>query len=139
MSTIKSVVHTVKALDDFVSVIKGTGITVDEMSELSMLKPDFSETMGKIKCWVVAPADKTLQPDQQKRKYVLTSEKACREIAKYVADSCNGVVVDEAVRRARERFKGISPGAIRRIVRKKTFIGLTDGYYTIIDGIIHKN
>lgn len=136
MNTIKAAVCTAEALNDFVSAIKDADITVDEMSEVSMLKPSFEETMTKIKEWaVVPPTDET---PKKKRVCVWLSEQTRREIAKYVVDSCNGITVDKAVCKAQRKFSDISDRTIMRIVRKETFAKLTDQYYTVKNGVIHK-
>lgn len=139
MSTLKSAVRTAKSLDEFVSVIKDTEITISEMSDISTLKPDFLETLKKIEDWVVVPTtDETPSQITTKRSYVLMSKKTQRDVAKYVANNFDGVAVDMAIVSAKNEFGDIPSKTIRRLVGKETFVSLTDEYYSIIDGVIHK-
>ena len=139
MSTLKSAVRTAKSLDEFVSVIKDTGITISEMSDISTLKPDFLETLTKIKDWAVVPTtDETPSQITTKRSYVLMSKKTQRDVAKYVANNFDGVAVDMAIVSTKNEFGDIPSKTIRRLVGKETFVSLTDEYYSIIDGVIHK-
>ena len=137
-TTVKEAVRTAKALNEFISVIKDAGITIEELSELSMLKPDFSETLTKIKEWVVVPTTDETPNQATKRSYFLMSKKTQRDVAKYVANNFDGVAVDMAIVSVRERFKDLPSKTIKRIVGKETFVSLTDEYYSIIDGVIHK-
>lgn len=137
-NTIKAAVHTAEALAEFVSAIKDAGITADEMSEMSVLKPEFEKTIEKIKEWSAVAALTTDKTPKKKRVCVWMSEKTRREIATYVADSCNSITVDKAVSKAQRKFKDIPDKTIMRIVSKETFVKLTDEYYTIKNGVIHK-
>ena len=137
-TTLKSAVRTAKALNEFISVIKDAGITIEELSELSMLKPDFSETLTKIKEWVVVPTTDETPNQATKRSYIIMSKKNQRDVAKYVANNFDGVAVDMAIVSAKNKFGSIPSKTIRRLVIKETFVSLTDEYYSIIDGVIHK-
>ena len=137
-TTLKSAVRTAKALNEFVSVIKDSRITIGEMSELSMLKPDFSETLAKIKDWVVVPTTDEIPSQETKRSHVIMSKKTQRDVAKYVANNFDGVTVDMAIVSAKNKFGDIPSKTICRLVGKETFVSLTDEYYSIIDGVIHK-
>lgn len=137
-TTVKEAVRTAKALNEFISVIKDAGITIEELSELSMLKPDFSETLTKIKEWVVVPTTDETPNQATKRSYILMSKKTQRDVAKYVANNFDGVAVDMAIVSAKNKFGSIPSKTIRRLVIKETFVSLTDEYYSIIDGVIHK-
>lgn len=137
-TTVKEAVRTAKALNEFISVIKDAGITIEELSALSMLKPDFSETLTKIKEWVVVPTTDETPNQATKRSYILMSKKTQRDVAKYVANNFDGVAVDMAIVSAKEKFKDLPSKTIKRIVGKETFVSLTDEYYSIIDGVIHK-
>lgn len=137
-TTVKEAVRTAKALNEFISVIKDAGITIEELSELSMLKPDFSETLTKIKEWVVVPTTDETPNQATKRSHILMSKKTQCDVAKYVANNFDGVAVDMAIVSAKEEFKDLPSKTIKRIVGKETFVSLTDEYYSIIDGVIHK-
>lgn len=139
MSTVKEAVRAAKAMNEFISAIKDAGITIDEMSALITLKPDFSETLAKIKDWAVVPTtDETPSQESKRRSYVLMSKKTQRDVAKYVANNFDGVTVDMAIVSAKNKFDDIPSKTIRRLVGKETFVSLTDEYYSIIDGVIHK-
>ena len=137
-TTLKSAVRTAKALNEFVSVIKDSRITIGEMSELSMLKPDFSETLAKIKDWAVVPTTDETPSQEKKRSHVFMSKKNQCDVARYVANNFDGVAVDMAIVSAKNKFGDIPSKTIRRLVGKETFVSLTDEYYSIIDGVIHK-
>lgn len=137
-TTVKEAVRTAKALNEFISVIKDAGITIEELSELSMLKPGFSETLTKIKEWVVVPTTDETPNQATKRSYFLMSKKTQRNVARYIANNFDGVAVDMAIVSAKNKFDSIPSKTIRRLVIKETFVSLTDEYYSIIDGVIHK-
>lgn len=137
-TTLKSAVRTAKSLAEFVSVIKDVGVNIGEMSDISTLKPDFLETLKKIEDWAVVPTTDETPCQEAKRSYVLMSKKTQRDVAKYVANNFDGVAVDMAIVSAKEEFKDLPSKTIKRIVGKETFVSLTDEYYSIIDGVIHK-
>lgn len=138
MSTVKEAVRAAKAMNEFISAIKDTGITISEMSDISTLKPDFMETLKKIKDWAVVPTTDETPSQESKRSYVLMSKKTRRDVAKYVANNFDGVAVDMAIVSAKKKFGDIPSKTIRRLVGKETFVSLTDEYYSIDDGVIHK-
>lgn len=139
MSTVKEAVRAAKAMNEFISAMKDTGITISEMSDISTLKPDFLETLKKIEDWAVVPTTDETPSQETKRSYVLMSKKTQRDVAKYVAKNFDGVAVDMAIVSAKKKFGDIIPSkTIRRLVGKETFVSLTDEYYSIDDGVIHK-
>lgn len=138
MSTIKSAVRTAKALADFVSAIKDAGITMEEMSELSVLRPDFGNVVKKIEMWVNPPTIKADNPTTGKVRMshvYMTIEKR-HEICKYVAENFNGRSVKTASKNTAEKFKDVSAKTINRIVKKETYAIISDLYYSINNGVI---
>lgn len=150
MSNIREVVDFVKSMDEFVDGItacEATGCTINQetINDISEIRPDILEYIESIRNFITSqkvitevPKAVVIEPTtedvkKEKTKYRRLKHDDIEVIGEFIRDNCNSMTIDKTKAKVHKRFSSldVADETLDTVVIKKTFVNITDKYFTI--------
>lgn len=149
-SNIREVVDFVKSMDDFVKGIadcEAAGCTINQetINDISEIRPDILEYIESIRNFITSqkvitevPKTVAIEPvvtevKKEKLKYRRLKHDDIEIIGEFIRDNCNSMTIDKTKAKVHKRFSSldVADETLDTVVIKKTFVNITDKYFTI--------
>ena len=149
-SNIREVVDFVKSMDDFVKGIadcEAAGCTINQetINDISEIRPDILEYIESIRNFITSqkvitevPKTVAIEPvvtevKKEKLKYRRLKHDDIEVIGEFIRDNCNSMTIDKTKAKVHKRFSSldVADETLDTVVIKKTFVNITDKYFTI--------
>lgn len=150
MSNIREVVDFVKSMDEFVDGIttcEATGCTINQetINDIAEIRPDILEYIESIRNFITSqkvtvevPKAAVTEPvvaevKKEKTKYRRLKHDDIEIIGEFIRDNCNNMTIDKTKTKVHKRFSSldVADETLDTVVIKKTFVNITDKYFTI--------
>ena len=149
MSNIREVVDFVKSMDEFVDGItacEATGCTINQeaINDIAEIRPDILEYVESIKNFITSqkvtvevPKAAVIEPategKKEKTKYRRLKHDDIEVIGEFIRDNCNNMSIDKTKAKVHKRFSSldVADETLDTVIVKKTFVNITDKYFTI--------
>lgn len=148
-SNIRELVDFVKSMDDFVKGItdcEAAGCTINQetINDISEIRPDILEYIESIRNFITSqkviievPKAAVIEPvtevKKEKTKYRRLKHDDIEVIGEFIRDNCNNMTIDKTKAKVHKRFSSldVADETLDTVVVKKTFVNITDKYFTI--------
>lgn len=149
-SNIREVVDFVKSMDDFVKGIadcEAAGCTINQetINDIAEIRPDILEYIESIRNFITSqkvitevPKAAVIEPvvteiKKEKIKYRRLKHDDIEVIGEFIRDNCNSMTIDKTKAKVHKRFSSldVADETLDTVVIKKTFVNITDKYFTI--------
>lgn len=149
MSNIREVVDFVKSMDEFVAGIaaceaEGNTINQETINDIAEIRPDILEYVESIRNFItsqkviVEVPEAVIEPvvtevKKEKLKYRRLKHDDIEVIGEFIRDNCNSMTIDKTKAKVHKRFSSldVADETLDTVVVKKTFVNITDKYFTI--------
>jgi len=151
MSNIREVVDFVKSIDEFIDGIaacEADGCTINQeaINDIAEIRPDILEYVESIKNFITSqkvpvevPEAVVIEPavevKKEKTKYRRLKYDDIEVIGEFIRDNCNNTNIDKTKAKVHKRFSSldVADETLDTVVVKKTFVNITDKYFTIVN------
>lgn len=149
-SNIRELVDFVKSMDDFIKGIadcEAAGCTINQetINDISEIRPDILEYIESIRNFITSqkvitevPKAAVIEPvvtevKKEKLKYRRLKHDDIEVIGEFIRDNCNSMTIDKTKAKVHKRFSSLDAAdeTLDTVVIKKTFVNITDKYFTI--------
>lgn len=149
-SNIRELVDFVKSMDDFIKGIadcEAAGCTINQetINDISEIRPDILEYIESIRNFITSqkvitevPKAAVIEPvvtevKKEKLKYRRLKHDDIEVIGEFIRDNCNSMTIDKTKAKVHKRFSSldVADETLDTVVIKKTFVNITDKYFTI--------
>jgi hypothetical protein len=148
-SNIRELVDFVKSMDDFVKGIsdcEAAGCTINQetINDIAEIRPDILEYIESIRNFITSqkviievPKPAVIEPvvevKKEKTKYRRLKHDDIEVIGEFIRDNCNNMTIDKTKTKVHKRFSSldVADETLDTVVIKKTFVNITDKYFTI--------
>ena len=149
-SNIRELVDFVKSMDDFIKGIadcEAAGCTINQetINDISEIRPDILEYIESIRNFITSqkvitevPKAAVIEPvvtevKKEKPKYRRLKHDDIEIIGEFIRDNCSSMTIDKTKAKVHKRFSSldVADETLDTVVIKKTFVNITDKYFTI--------